>query len=108
MAQFIKKFQDKPEASANDQIEAAMDPYHEMFQKCATEINKFYTPDLHDYIRNHLPELYQNITETEKRLDQLWGDYQLSTFRKELICYFRLYLSGFDTFSGKKTKSVKK
>ena len=80
-----------------------MDPYHEMFQKCATEIYKFYTPDLHDYIRDHLPELYQSITETEKKLDQLWGDFPLSNFRRELINYFRLYLRAFDTFSTKKT-----
>ncbi len=102
MGQFIKKFKDTPERSANDQIEATMDPYHEMFQKCAAEINKFYTPDLHYFIRDHLPGLYQSITETEKKIDQLWGIEPLAEFRKELIIFYKLHEKAYRQFSGSK------
>ncbi len=51
MGQFIKKFQDMPESTENNQVETEMDPYHEMFQKCVAEISKFYSPAQYYFIR---------------------------------------------------------
>ncbi len=104
MGQFIKKFQDLPESTESNQVETEMDPYHEMFQKCVTEISKFYSPVQYYFIEDHYPELNQRITEVEKNIDQLWGIIPLAEFRKELIVYYKLHEKAYQLFSTSKAE----
>jgi len=66
------------------------DPYKVLFDKAIAELNKDYPADVLTFIKNYHKQLYDAIDESEKKLDQLWGEAPIDEFREELKTFYKL------------------
>jgi len=68
-----------------------VDEYKKLFDKCTAAINKFWSGEINEFMKKHHPDLAREIDESEKRLDELWGNVPLAEYRQELVKFYKLY-----------------
>jgi len=67
------------------------DEYKEMFDKCMAVISTYWNDDLQEYMKKNLPDIVEQVNESEKNINKLWGNAPLQEFRTELIRFYKLH-----------------
>ncbi|HUU29586.1 MAG TPA: hypothetical protein VM123_17425 [archaeon] len=93
------------------QGETASDPFAEMFEKAADELNRRYIEGTLDYIRKNHPNLCQKTNEAEDRLNEVWkaglqAKAGIEEFREVLNQWYVLNLRGIKTYSKEQGKQL--
>jgi len=81
-----------------DAIQNRSDPYSDLFRKATTELSKKWASGVFPYIEMHHKELAEQISASEHRLDELWGNAPLLEFREELKRFYRLHIQALKLF----------
>jgi len=115
--ELLKKLEDQmrrfsvENASGNGRIAGTDDdPFECLFQKAMQDLNQRDTNGSSKHIRNHHPDLYRQIDEAERRIDEVWkaglvGKPTIEEFREVVKHWYLLYLQGIEIYRKEHRKS---